>query len=407
MAASKLTLDDNEKFALMKFRRIMSDVTKPHHDDYFLVRWLRARSWNVEAAEKMLRASLQWRLFWDVDDGLKTWEPPKALGLYYPSGSTGCDKNGSPVIFVPFSGLDIIGILHCSSKQDMIKLTIQILEQYLEIARTTSANNIVVIFDMDGFNLKHYAWRPAAEVVIALLQMYEANYPEILKACYIINAPAVFAVAFTVVKRFLNDYTLGKISIFKSDPRKWRKVLREHIPPEILPKYYGGDLVDADGNEKCTSMIRPGGKIPESYYVNNFGTTEISAEFTSTIVKKGRKLTLDFIVADAGCALKWDFRTEGHDIRFGITYCSPDGTESPAVRFQRVASHQVNEVGVIACQAPATYRVVFDNSYSILRSKKLHYNILVTEPLDKLDVSTLPESAPITNGSSKEIISTN
>jgi hypothetical protein len=27
----------------------------------------------------------------------------------------------------------------------------------------------------------------AGELVVALLQMYEANYPEILKACYIIN----------------------------------------------------------------------------------------------------------------------------------------------------------------------------------------------------------------------------
>ncbi|KAF5307659.1 hypothetical protein FQR65_LT06714 [Abscondita terminalis] len=372
----------------------MSDVAEPHHNDYFLVRWLRARSWNVEAAEKMLRTSLQWRKFWDVDN-LKTWEPVEALRIYYPSGSTGCDAEGSPVIFVPFASLDIVGILHCTSKQEMIKLTIKILENYLEIARDTGGNNIVVVFDMDGFNLKDYAWRPAAEVVVGLLQMYEANYPEILKSCYIINAPTVFAVAFSVVKRFLNEYTLGKISIYKADPRKWQKVLRDHIPPEILPKYYGGDLVDFDGNEKCPSQIRPGGKIPESYYVNNFADNEYSAEFSSTIVKKGRKFTLDFIVADEGCALKWDFRTEGHDIKFGITYCDPQGNESPAIRFQRVASHQVNEVGVIACQAPATYRVVFDNTYSLMRNKKLYYNITITDPIDKL---TLPDDFSDKNG---------
>lgn len=375
----------------MKFRRIVSDVTKPHHDDYFLVRWLRARSWNVEAAEKMLRESLQWRKFWDVDEGLKTWDPPEALEHYYPSGSTGNDKDGSPVIFVPFSGFDIIGILHSVSKQDVLRMTMKVLEYYLDIAKTSGGNNVVVVFDMDEFNLKHYAWRPAAEVVISLLQMYEANYPEILKSCYIINAPAVFAVAFSVVKRFLNDYTLSKISIYKSDPKKWQKVLREHISPEILPKYYGGDLVDPDGDEKCPSQIRQGGKVPESYYTNNFGPSDDLSEFVSTVVKKGRKFTLDFIVVDPGCALKWDFKTEAHDIRFGITYCDNDGNESPAVRFQRVASHQVNEVGVIACQAPATYRVVFDNTYSLMRNKKLYYNITVTDPLADLNITTLPE----------------
>ncbi|KAF5273986.1 hypothetical protein FQA39_LY01102 [Lamprigera yunnana] len=355
----------------------------------------------------MLRTSLQWRQFWDVDEGLKTWEPPEGLSLYYPSGSTGCDKTGSPgtyyignaqsldsilVIFVPFSGLDIVGVVHCSSKSDMIKMTIKVLENYLDAAKKTGANDIVVVFDMDGFNLKHYAWRPAAEVVIALLQMYEANYPEILKACYIINAPTVFAVAFTVVKRFLNDYTLAKISIFKSDQRKWQRVLRENIPLEILPKYYGGDLIDADGDEKCSSKIRPGGKIPEKYFVNSFGSNSLSPEFTSTVVKKGRKLTLDYIVADQGCALKWEFCTDDHDIKFGITCCDSEGKEFPAVRFQRVASHQVNEVGLIACQAPATYRVIFDNSYSLLRNKKLHYNIIVTGPLDKLELGIVPDS---------------
>lgn len=58
-----------------------------------------------------------------------------------------------------------------------------------------------------------------------------------------------------MVKRFLNDYTLGKISIYKSDPRKWMKVLRENIPLDILPKYFGGDLVDPDGDSKCPSKV--------------------------------------------------------------------------------------------------------------------------------------------------------
>lgn len=41
--------------SIFQFRRSVSDVLKPEHDDYFLVRWLRARQWNAEAAEKMLR----------------------------------------------------------------------------------------------------------------------------------------------------------------------------------------------------------------------------------------------------------------------------------------------------------------------------------------------------------------
>ncbi|KAF2903096.1 hypothetical protein ILUMI_03084 [Ignelater luminosus] len=348
----------------------------------------------------MLRESLQWRLFWEVDDGLKTWEPPEALGLHYPSGSTGCDTDGAPVIFVPFGGLDIVGILHSVSKQDTVRMTLKVLEYYLGMAEKTGAHKIVVVFDMDGFSLKDYAWRPAAEVVISLIKMYEANYPEILKACYIINAPTVFAVAFAVVKRFLNDYTLGKISIYKSDPRKWMKVLTENIPLDILPKYYGGELADPDGNPKCPSKIRQGGKIPKSYYTNTFTKDGGDENFQTVVIKKGKKFTIDFIVAEDGCVLRWEFRTEDHDIKFGITYCDSEGNTSPAIRFQRVSSNQVNEAGILSCQAPATYTVVFDNSYSLLRNKTLHYNIILSEPLNQLGNIT-PENGT-TNGNNGE-----
>ncbi|XP_018321179.1 SEC14-like protein 2 [Agrilus planipennis] len=391
---TKPVLEDDQKFAVMKFRRQVKDVLQPHHDDVFLLRWLRARSWNVEAAEKMLRESLQWRKHWQVDDDLKTWEPPEVLKLYYPSGTCGLDNDGAPVIVVPFSGLDIVGLLHSVSKSDMIRLTIKILEENMALAAKSGVNKVVALIDMEGFNIRHYAWRPASEFVISLIQMYEANYPEILKACYIINAPRVFSVAFAVVKRFLNDYTLGKIQIFKSDPKKWQKAVLENISPDQLPKHYGGTMVDPDGDIKCPSKVKLGGKIPKSYYTQSFDKcytlNSDNKNFKSTIIKSGKKFNIDFIIAEDGCFLRWEFYTEDHDIRFGITQEDSEGNVHPVVRYHRVASHQVNESGVIVCQAPATYTVVFDNSYSYMRNKKLFYNVYVTDPLSKLDISSLP-----------------
>lgn len=130
--------------------------------------------------------------------------------------------------------MDIYGMLHVITQKEFIKVTIKILDYYLKLAREQSknhgeiANQITIIFDMEGFNLKQYLWRPgkmfqvkpeiifknflvqnfslfsiilknfsllvlsfsiviAGEVVITLIQMYEANYPEILKTCFIIN----------------------------------------------------------------------------------------------------------------------------------------------------------------------------------------------------------------------------
>ena len=49
-------LNNNLLFLIqLQFRRSVGDILKPEHDDHFLLRWLRARNWNPDNAEKMLR----------------------------------------------------------------------------------------------------------------------------------------------------------------------------------------------------------------------------------------------------------------------------------------------------------------------------------------------------------------
>ena len=43
-----------------------------------------------------------------------------------------------------------------------------------------------------------------------------------------------------MVKPFLSSYTLGKMEIYATDPKKWISVLLENVPSHVLPKEYGG-----------------------------------------------------------------------------------------------------------------------------------------------------------------------
>ncbi|XP_063238231.1 SEC14-like protein 2 [Bacillus rossius redtenbacheri] len=387
--APTLDLTDVERFNLMKFRRNVADCcTLPHHDDQYLLRWLRARKFNAEAAEKMLRDSMKWREKWDVDN-LVNWEPPEVIKKYYPSGLAGYDKDGSPVVVIPFAGIDMWGMLHSAGKADFIRMTIKMIERYLEIARRQAkehgagASKVSAIIDMENFNLRQYAWRPAGETVLSLIQMYEANYPEVLKTCFIINAPKIFAIAFSVVKNFLNDYTISKIQIYKNDPRKYQPVLLEVIDAAQLPKCFGGEMTDPDGNPACPSKVHPGGKIPKTYYqsAEDKENAMPNEDFMTVVVKKGDKLKLPFIVAQEGSFLRWEFRTDGHDIKFGVSCQNADGKDNVVIPTHRVRSHLTPESGVVNCAEIATYTVLFDNSYSFLRSKKLHYSISVAPPI--------------------------
>ncbi|XP_041977556.1 SEC14-like protein 2 [Aricia agestis] len=391
--ASVMGIDDDQRFALMKFRRSVKDVLKPEHNDHFLLRWLIARQWDADAAEKMLRASLKWREKWAVDSLLDSRQPPK-MEKYVPCGQVGFDKEGSPVVIVPFISLDIVGLLHAATKSDMIRIIIRVLETNLAIARKQAethgpaALKVTVIFDLDGFNIREFAWKPATQLVFSCLQMYEANYPEILKVCYVVNAPAVFSLAFAIVKKFIREQTIEKIQIYGNDARKWQAKVLSKVDKDQLPVYYGGTLMDETGDPRCPTIVNLGGKVPKSLYLKNI-QQESEKEYTHATVKTGDKLVVDLLCGDGESALQWDVGIDSHDIKFVIKKREQSGAESVIygpVKLQEGPA----EIGVLPVTGPATISVIFDNKSSYLRSKKIYYDVAVTANLTEL-VTDTPE----------------
>lgn len=57
-------------------------------------------------------------------------------------------------------------MLHVVTQKEFVKVTIKLLDRFLKLAKEQSkkhgeiANQLTVIFDMEGFNLKQYIWRP-------------------------------------------------------------------------------------------------------------------------------------------------------------------------------------------------------------------------------------------------------
>lgn len=91
---------------------------------------------------------------------------PEVFQKYYPHGISGFDKEGSPIVIIPFAGFDSYGILHAGSKREMINVTLKLFEEYLELARRQAAVHgpaalkLTCIIDMMDFNLKQFTFRP-------------------------------------------------------------------------------------------------------------------------------------------------------------------------------------------------------------------------------------------------------
>lgn len=72
---------------------------------------------------------------------------------------------------------------------------------------------------------------------------------------FFFTAPKLFSVAFNFVKRFLDEYTMSKIKIFKTGSDKWKEPLFSHVDPNIFPKCFGGNYVDENGDPECKSKV--------------------------------------------------------------------------------------------------------------------------------------------------------
>lgn len=129
---------------------------------------------------KIFLQSLEWRKRWKLDS-LKDMEIPEVFQRYYPHGLSGYDKEGSPIIIVPFAGFDSNGILHAVSKKEMITVTLRQFEDYLELGREqatkhgAAALKITCIIDMMDFNLKQFTFRPGSKRFYFLLKAESRN----------------------------------------------------------------------------------------------------------------------------------------------------------------------------------------------------------------------------------------
>ncbi|XP_019937240.1 SEC14-like protein 2 [Paralichthys olivaceus] len=380
-------LSPGQAVILTEFRGRIQDILPnlPAQHDHYLLRWLRARSFNVVKAEAMIRKHVEFRRQMKVDTIISDWKPPEVIEKYASGGMCGYDREGSPIWYDVIGPLDPKGLLQSATKQDLLKTKIRHTEmlrqecqrQSEKLGRNIEA--ITLIHDCEGLGLKHI-WKPAVETYGEILTMFEENYPEGLKRVLLIKAPKLFPMAYNLIKHFLCEETRNKIIVLGSN---WQEVLRKHIDPEQLPVVYGGTLTDPDGDPSCRTMIKYGGTVPRSYYVQDMVKVQYD---NSVTISRGSVFQLECAVTAPSSRLRCQFASEGADIGFGVYRQTKDGGGQKVAEMlqvlpsERYNAHLVPEDSWLTCPEPGVYVLCFDNSYSILQSKRVSYKVEVLPP---------------------------
>ncbi|KAM5312706.1 SEC14-like protein 4 isoform 1-T1 [Glossophaga mutica] len=395
-------LSPQQQEALATFRDSLQDLlpTLPKADDYFLLRWLRAQKFDLKKSEDMLRKHLEFRKQQDLDN-IFTWQPSEVVQLYDSGGLCGYDYDGCPVWFEIVGNLDTKGLLLSASKQELIRKRIKACELLLRECELQSQKlgrkieTMIMVADMQGLSLKHL-WKPAVEVYQQFFLILDANYPETVKNLIMVRAPKLFPVAFNLVKPFISEETRKKIVILGDN---WKQELPKFISPDQLPMEFGGTMTDPDGNPKCLTKINYGGEVPKTYYLHN--QVRVQYDHTAT-VGRSSSLQVENEILFPGCVLRWQFASDGADIGFGVFLKTKKGEKqrvgemTEVLPSQRYNAHLVPEDGSLTCLKAGVYVLRFDNTYSLMHSKKVSYTVEVLLP-DKASqekIQGLEETGP-------------
>lgn len=175
-----------------------------------LLRFLRARDFSVDKATQMLQESLKWRKENNIDRMLDEYQQPSIVSKHFPGGWHHSDKDGRPLYVLRLGHMDVKGLLKSLGEEGLLKLALQICEeglQLIEQATNKTGKPVLdwcLLCDLDGLSMRHL-WRPGLKALLHIIETVETNYPETLGRMFIVRAPRVFPIAWTIVSTFIRE----------------------------------------------------------------------------------------------------------------------------------------------------------------------------------------------------------
>ncbi|KAJ5358774.1 uncharacterized protein N7496_011187 [Penicillium cataractarum] len=221
-------------------------MIKQEHPDSLLLRFLRARKWDVGKGFTMMVTNFLWRKEVQVDDDILPKGELYALEQARDESLTakqkkegrdfieqlktgksflhGFDRQGRPVNYVRVK-------IHKPGAQSE-----EVLERYIVHVIETTRLIVVppietgtIVFDMTGFSLSNMEYQP----VKFIIKCFEANYPESLGQLLIHNAPWIFSGIWRLIHGWMDPVVASKVHFTRSVNDLDKFITRDQIPREL------------------------------------------------------------------------------------------------------------------------------------------------------------------------------
>ncbi len=200
--------------------------------DVILLRWLRARKWDVNCALQQHLDTIQWRNEWGVKEFIAKGETDLCYEEIITGKSyfMGNDRAGRPINYVSVKN-HIKGQFPAEATE---KLTVFIMETGRKLLKFPH-ETVTVVFDMTDFSLQNMDYQHL-KFLINLLQNF---YPESFALGLFINAPWIFNGCWYIIRPWLDPVVESKIHFINN-----LDDLTQFIDPSSIPKCLNGTHPD-------------------------------------------------------------------------------------------------------------------------------------------------------------------
>ncbi|RKF55823.1 CRAL-TRIO domain-containing protein C3H8.02 [Erysiphe neolycopersici] len=291
----------NEAMANMtpeSLRKSFWSMVKHDNPDALLLRFMRARRWDIEKALVMMISTMRWRLTEvHVDDDVIKNGELKAL-LQSTGSDTAEQKFGNDFLDQMRLGKSF---LHGVDKKDRPLCLVRVrqhrigeqseesLERYtvylIETARmvlSSTVDTASVLFDMTGFSMANMDYTP----VKFMIKCFEANYPECLGVILVHKAPWVFQGIWKIIRGWLDPVVASKVQFTNTVEE-----MEQYINRSQIIKEFGGD---EDWEYQYVEPI-----LGENDIMNDTNTRDQLLREREKIVKEYEDTTREWIQANS------------------------------------------------------------------------------------------------------------
>ncbi|KAI9339161.1 CRAL-TRIO domain-containing protein [Zopfochytrium polystomum] len=241
-------LTPEEEKILVEFKSTLTTIGGLYdpaiHDDHILLRFLRARKFQIPLALKMWTDTINWRKEFGTNTILSDFEFPEypIVKKFYPRFYHKVDKIGRPLYIEQIGLLDVKQLFTVTTDERMLRNHIyeyeKLVEYRLKACSEKAGRHLeqsCVIMDLKGVSLSQFS---SVYSLVQKVSGYAQNhYPEMLGKMYIINAPMLFTGVWTLVKPLLDEVTVNKINLLGAN---YADKLLETVDAENLPAFLGG-----------------------------------------------------------------------------------------------------------------------------------------------------------------------